>query len=75
MRRAAPAGDEHNAGRTRRLREPGVHIENSFAVDAPADRVFAFLRDVTSVLDLASAGGSAAAALVAVLLRMRGRRW
>jgi len=27
-----------------------VHIENSFAVDAPADRVFAFLLEVNSVL-------------------------
>jgi carbon monoxide dehydrogenase subunit G len=28
-----------------------VHIENTFAVDAPADRVFAFLLDVNRVLD------------------------
>ncbi|MEA2672261.1 MAG: uncharacterized protein QOG45_2481 [Chloroflexota bacterium] len=28
-----------------------MHIENSFAVDAPADRVFAFLLDVHGVLD------------------------
>ncbi|HEV7466113.1 MAG TPA: SRPBCC family protein [Candidatus Dormibacteraeota bacterium] len=27
-----------------------MHIENTFAVDAPADRVFAFLLDVNSVL-------------------------
>jgi carbon monoxide dehydrogenase subunit G len=32
------------------LSEPAVHIENSFAVDAPADRVFAFLLDVNSVM-------------------------
>jgi uncharacterized protein len=36
--------------RNRRHREPAVHIENSFAVEAPADRVFAFLLDVNSVL-------------------------
>jgi carbon monoxide dehydrogenase subunit G len=35
---------------TRRLRGARVHIENTFAVDAPADRVFAFLLDVNSVL-------------------------
>jgi uncharacterized protein len=36
--------------RNRRHREPAVHIENSFAVEAPADRVFAFLLEVNSVL-------------------------
>ncbi|TMD03504.1 MAG: carbon monoxide dehydrogenase [Chloroflexi bacterium] len=30
--------------------EPAVQIENSFAVDAPADRVYAFLLDVNSVM-------------------------
>jgi carbon monoxide dehydrogenase subunit G len=30
--------------------ERPVHIENSFAVDAPADRVFAFLLDVNGVM-------------------------
>jgi carbon monoxide dehydrogenase subunit G len=32
------------------LGETTVHIENTFSVDAPADRVFAFLLDVNSVL-------------------------
>ena len=32
------------------LGEPAVHIENTFTVSAPADRVFAFLLDVNSVM-------------------------
>src|SRR5258708_13041449 len=35
---------------TRRSGGFPVHIENSFTVDAPADRVFAFLLEVNSVL-------------------------
>ncbi|HEX6492360.1 MAG TPA: SRPBCC family protein, partial [Candidatus Dormibacteraeota bacterium] len=42
---------EHNArAQSAAIGEPAVHIENSFAVDAPADRVFAFLLEVNSVL-------------------------